>query len=111
VVEGEPQCPPDVHVALYRIAQEALNNIVKHSNANQVTVRLDCQPDHGCVELCIRDDGRGFDPTRIPAGHHGMGIMHERAEAIGAKLEIESQLGAGTRVVTVWRKDGGEADE
>jgi signal transduction histidine kinase len=111
MVEGEPQCPPDVHVALYRIAQEALNNVVKHSKASQVTVSLQCQPDNGGVELCISDDGRGFDPTRIPSGHLGVGIMHERARAIGATLEIESELGAGTRIVTRWRKDGGYTDE
>jgi signal transduction histidine kinase/ligand-binding sensor domain-containing protein len=107
VVEGEPQCPPDVQVALYRITQEALNNVVKHSKASLVTVGLQCQPDNGGVELCISDDGRGFDPTRIPSGHLGVGIMHERARAIGATLEIESELGAGTRVVTIWRRDGG----
>ena len=111
VVEGEPQCPPDVHVALYRIAQEALNNVVKHSRASQVTVSLRCQPEKSEVELCIRDDGRGFDATRIPAGHLGVGIMHERARAIGATLEIESESGAGTRIVTGWRKDGGYTDE
>jgi two-component system nitrate/nitrite sensor histidine kinase NarX len=111
VVEGEPQCPPGVHVALYRIAQEALNNVVKHSKASQVTLRLSCQPDHGGVVLCISDDGCGFDPTRIPTGHLGVGIMHERAKAIGATLQIESELGAGTRVVTMWRKNGGQTDE
>ncbi|NOR84384.1 MAG: GAF domain-containing protein, partial [Ardenticatenales bacterium] len=111
VVEGEPQCPPDVHVALYRITQEALNNMVKHSQASQVTVSLQCQPDNGGVELCISDDGRGFDATRIASGHLGLGIMHERARAIGATLEIESELGSGTRIVTMWRKDGGYPDE
>ena len=111
MVEGEPQCPPDVHVALYRITQEALNNVVKHSKASQVTVSLQCQPDNGGVELCISDDGRGFDPTRIPSGHLGVGIMHERARAIGATLEIESELGSGARIVTRWKKDGGYPDE
>jgi len=55
------------------------------------------------VELTIRDDGIGFEPGSIAANSLGLGIMHERAEAIGAALAIESQPGAGTQIEVVWR--------
>jgi signal transduction histidine kinase len=54
------------------------------------------------VELSIRDDGRGFDPGSVSAEHLGLGIMRERAEAIGARLAIETRIGHGTTVVAVW---------
>ena len=99
-VEGECALPPDVQVAVYRIAQEALNNAAKHAQASQVQAGLHCRPDQ--VALSISDDGRGFDVARIPAGHFGVGIMHERAAAIGATLTVESEVGHGTRVEVVW---------
>jgi len=112
-VEGQCALPADVHVAMYRIAQEALNNVVKHAHAGQVTVSLRCSPplsspltggmEVGDVELCISDDGRGFDPGDVPPDHLGLGIMHERAQAIGATLTVESRPGRGTRVIVVWK--------
>ena len=109
-VEGERSLPPDVKVALYRIAQEALNNVAKHAGASQATVSLRCPPfppdfggeQRGGVELCISDDGRGFDVGSIPPDHLGVGIMHERAEAIGAVLRIDSEANRGTQVAVVW---------
>ncbi len=103
--------PTDVHIALYRIAQEALNNVVKHSRASQVTVSLrsseEIHPDRRevremTIELRVRDDGRGFEPGLVSAEHLGLGIMRERAEAIGARLEIDTRVGHGTTVVAVW---------
>jgi signal transduction histidine kinase len=99
-MEGQRPLPLDVKVALYRIAHEALNNVAKHAGASQATVSLRCQPER--VELRVSDDGRGFDPEGIPPESLGLGIMRERAEAIGAALEIESQIGQGTRVVVLW---------
>jgi len=99
-VEEERMLPPDVQVALYRIAQEALNNVAKHAGASQATVNLRCQPEQ--VELFIRDDGRGFNPESAFLKHLGLGIMRERAEAIGATLKIESQVGHGTQVLVTW---------
>lgn len=96
--------PPPVHVALYRIAQEALNNVVKHSRATKVTVTLHGIPGEpkegskGGIVLEITDDGRGFDLARVPSGHLGLGIMRERAQAIGATLSVESRPGCGTQI-------------
>ena len=99
-MEGECSLPSDVRVALYRIAQEALNNVAKHSGANQATVSLHCRP--GQAEMCVSDDGRGFNLQDISPEHLGLGIMRERAAAIGATLEVESQTGHGTQVTVVW---------
>jgi len=99
-VEGACDLPAEVKVALYRIGQEALNNVAKHAGASQATVSLRCQP--GRVSLHVRDDGRGFDPASLPLESLGLGIMRERAEAIGAKLTIESAVEQGTRVRVVW---------
>jgi signal transduction histidine kinase/ligand-binding sensor domain-containing protein len=100
-VEGPcSQLPVDVKVALYRIAQEALNNVAKHSDASRATVRLRCEPER--VVLHVADDGRGFDVDAVPPDHLGVGIMRERAEAIGAELVIDSVPERGTKVSVVW---------
>ena len=99
-VEGDRELPADVTMTLYRIAQEALNNVVKHAEATQVDITLLNQPDR--VTLHIRDDGRGFDPQAIPAGHMGISIMAERAQKIGGSLQIQSQPGRGTEVSVTW---------
>jgi signal transduction histidine kinase len=122
-IEGECQLPSEVQVALYRIAQEALNNAAKHADPSQVSVRLCCMAAEGTadgvlqlesteevgvtVRLSVRDDGRGFDPGEVRPGHFGLGIMRERAEAIGARFEVESVTGQGTTVVVVWTTDEG----
>jgi ligand-binding sensor domain-containing protein/signal transduction histidine kinase len=112
-VDNDQPLPPDVHVALYRIAQEALNNMVKHSRASQaeVSLRTTTGPldSERVVELQVRDDGRGFDPENVAADHLGLGIMRERAEAIGAQLQIESAIGQGTQISVVWRETLAEA--
>ncbi|MEW5868728.1 MAG: two-component regulator propeller domain-containing protein [Chloroflexota bacterium] len=104
--EGQAQLPQDVHIALYRIAQEALNNVVKHARANHISIRLcfleDLDEDLS-VLLSISDDGRGFDPTQVPHHRLGLGIMHERAQAIGASLTIQSQPGEGAQVTVSWK--------
>jgi signal transduction histidine kinase len=101
-MEGEVELAADVKVALYRITQEALNNIIKHANASQVTVVLRCLQEH--VELTIADDGNGFDPASLSPESLGMGIMKERAESIGAKVIVTSQIGSGTQIQFVWKK-------
>jgi PAS domain S-box-containing protein len=98
--EGERKLPPDVQVALYRIAQEALNNMVKHSKASQamVVLRLGEQ-----VRLSITDNGAGFDTTSVTADHLGLKIMCERSEAIRAKFSLYSEPGEGTQVTVTWQ--------
>ena len=93
--------PSDVKVGLYRIAQEALNNIFKHAGATQVTISLKSKQIG--VELCIADNGRGFDPTGISPDHFGLKIMNERCKEIGAQLAIDTETGVGTKVITRWR--------
>lgn len=100
--EDEWPLPPAVQVSLYRIAQEALNNAGKHAKAERVDVHFACEP--GLAALVISDNGQGFDVDNIPPGHFGLGIMQERAESIGAVLEITSQPGAGTRVTVNWQE-------
>jgi signal transduction histidine kinase len=92
--------PEAVHVAIYRIAQETLNNIAKHSKASEVTITLDSNPEQ--VELRIHDNGQGFDAQRTTSGL-GLTSMRERAQAIGATLEMRSAPGQGTEVRLVWR--------
>ncbi len=99
-LQGECELPREVKIGFYRIAQETLNNIAKHSGARQVVLRLDCQPSQ--VSMCIQDDGLGFDPGSIPANHMGIAIMHERASSIKAHLLINSQPGQGTTVTLDW---------
>lgn len=105
-MSGDCALPADVHVALYRITQEALNNVVKHARASQAEISLQCTatPTGRAAELRVRDDGRGFHIADVPPDHLGLGIMRERAEGIGANLEIESEVGQGTCVSLVWNE-------
>jgi signal transduction histidine kinase/ligand-binding sensor domain-containing protein len=109
-VAGERRLPPDVHVAMYRIAQEGLNNAIKHSRATHAQVHLRYlypvgeEDGEGGVELRIHDDGRGFDPGDVSADHLGLDIMRERADAIGARLEITSEPGRGTQILVEWKE-------
>ncbi len=98
-VEGDRALPPDVQVALYRIAQEALNNTVKHARASQafVTARLG-----RTVRLTVADNGAGFAVAGVPADHLGLRIMGERAESVGAKFTVYSEPGEGTQVTVIW---------
>jgi len=105
-VEGHRPLPPDVNIAMYRVAQEALNNIVKHAKAQRVDITLR-QAVEG-VELRIRDDGVGFDPAGIPADHFGLRIIRERAESMDAVLRITSRPGQGTEIACIWLAPGEE---
>jgi signal transduction histidine kinase len=100
VVEGERPLPPDVQVTLYRIVQEALNNVTKHAGADAVTIRLQFTPES--VQLAIQDNGRGFNVSNISPNSLGLGIMRERAGKIGAAIQIDSQTGIGTEVSVRW---------
>jgi signal transduction histidine kinase len=98
--EGDAWLQPKLQVALYRIAQEALNNVTKHARASQVTLSLHCAPNSVLLE--VADDGRGFDPATVSPEAMGLRIMQERAAGIEAAFEIESQPKEGTRVRVQW---------
>jgi PAS domain S-box-containing protein len=104
-IEGKVAPPPEVKIGLYRIAQEAFNNIARHARATHVTVALQDLPDR--VLLTIQDDGQGFDPDSVAAEQMGLRIMRERAEGLGLQLVIESQAGRGTGIAATWQKDKG----
>lgn len=94
--EGERPLPLDVERTLFRIAQEALSNVARHSQARSAEVSL--VHDADAVTLAISDDGRGFD-TGSPRSGLGLRSMSERAEALGGTLSIESALGQGTCIL------------
>lgn len=94
------ELPFDLHGVvknvIFRITQEALNNIAKHAKANSVDIALYLEQEMLC--LAVRDDGDGFDPSAHTDGY-GLQIMRERADEIGATLTLETELGSGTRVL------------
>jgi PAS domain S-box-containing protein len=101
VVESDltDRLPLSAEEILYRIAQEALHNVVKHAAAHQV--RVDVRRHEGGVRLRVHDDGKGFDPARVPDGHLGLAGMRARAERVGAHFSCDSEVGAGTTVEVV----------
>jgi PAS domain S-box-containing protein len=102
-IEGDCKLPPEVQVACYRIAQESLNNVFKYARATQVDVNLfisSC-----CVRFVVCDNGIGFDMSSMKPTSLGMRIMRERAEAIGAQLQISSAPGTGTCVELTWHEN------
>ncbi len=107
-IEGECGQAPEVKVALYRIAQEALNNVAKHSGATQARVGLFCEADK--IELIIGDNGKGFDISHTSPSSLGLGIMRERAKGIGAQVTIDSHPGQGTIVTVTWQEKSGTPD-
>jgi nitrate/nitrite-specific signal transduction histidine kinase len=102
-IQGDCMLTHDVKLVFYRVAQEALNNIAKHSGARQVEVHMECQPNQ--MRLFIKDDGLGFEPASISPDHLGMAIMRERANSIGANLKIDTQVGQGTSVELDWKAE------
>ena len=100
IVDGAAPIPPDVKVAFYHIAQEALNNVTKHARATSAAVHLQRLP--GRVILSVKDNGRGFEIKKVTPEHLGLTIMRERAGDVGATLAIRSALGAGSEVSVTW---------
>ena len=110
LIEQIPVLPEDVHVGFYRIAQEGLNNVIKHARASTIEIRLgaiapqtaSANPAESQIALVIADDGVGFAMEDPYSEHMGIGIMRERAAAIGADVWIESQVDRGTTVTLIW---------
>lgn len=92
-----PSIPEDIVLALYRLVEESMNNVIKHAKASQVIVRLR-QPNHGQIELCVEDDGVGFI-----VGTYGpsLGVltMQDYVGAVGGTFDIQSTLGKGTKII------------
>jgi signal transduction histidine kinase len=106
--QGQTIMPVDVRLTFYRMAQEAINNIVKHAEANTISISLKREGDspYGICKnaiLTITDDGRGFTVPKEFSSHLGFSIMKERAELIGAELSIKSQFNRGTTVQLKWK--------
>jgi signal transduction histidine kinase len=104
--EPAPRLSSALESALLRIAQEALTNASKYAHGSQAALTLESSAE--CVRMIVADDGCGFDPSAIPpdTGRRGWGleIMRERAEAVGARFQIESRLGKGSRVIVEIRR-------
>jgi signal transduction histidine kinase len=90
---------PEIEYQLLRIAQEAMNNVVKHAGARRLEVQLEQTPEQ--IALRINDDGEGFDAERQRFGHFGIVGMTERAKEMGATLTIDSKPGQGTTLSVV----------
>jgi two-component system nitrate/nitrite sensor histidine kinase NarX len=105
--KGQGTLPVEVRITFYRLTQEAVNNIIKHAEADNVSISLICENKVSggfCkkAKLTIIDDGRGFLELNDSTGHLGFKIMKERAELIGAKLSIKSKLERGTTIQLNW---------
>ncbi|MCX7791193.1 MAG: GAF domain-containing protein [Chloroflexaceae bacterium] len=99
-VSGDERLARGIEQPIYRIVQEALNNVVKHANARNVEITLTFTSER--VRVSVRDDGQGFDPEALPAGdgrHFGLLSMRERAAEIGGTVEVRSAVGCGAEVI------------
>jgi two-component system nitrate/nitrite sensor histidine kinase NarX len=97
---GNSSLPEEVQTEFFRACQEGLNNIAKHSGASKAEISL--QRLNGTVNLCIQDNGCGFDTRHTPHGHYGLSMMEERMRGIGADLSVESSPDHGTRLMIQW---------
>jgi signal transduction histidine kinase len=100
-MNGSPALPAPVHIALYRVAQEALNNVVRHAKASSAWVSVDYSG--GAASLDVRDDGCGFERRDFGAEHIGLKSMQERTSEVGADLDVSSAIDEGTHLVFAWR--------
>ncbi|MBI2849078.1 MAG: GAF domain-containing protein [Chloroflexi bacterium] len=99
---------PTVEIQLLRIVQEALTNVRKHAKATQAWVTVEEEKDQVCIT--VHDNGKGFDPDAFEQdgrSHYGLAIMRERAESVGARLDIQSQAGQGASVIIELPISGG----
>jgi PAS domain S-box-containing protein len=102
-VDGHCDLPDDVKIVMYRVVQEAFNNIIKHARAEHAFVSLRCDGRQSVLQ--ILDDGCGFYPDEVKAGHFGVQIMAERAASIRATFVIDTNPGEGTEIKLLWRND------
>lgn len=103
-LDFKPRLPQDKALMLFRIAQEALHNVLKHANCTKALVSL--YSDDRQFGMIIADNGTGFDPGLVNSTKFGLRIMRERAEAIGARLEIQQEKGLGTQIIVTLDRPG-----
>ena len=103
--DGIIDLPIETVAELLALTREALSNVARHAAASHAWVRLDADAD--TIRLELADDGRGFDASRAAErGHHGLANMRSRADALGADFGVESEPGAGTRIIVTLPRHG-----
>lgn len=102
-IASDAVLPPEVQLAFFRIAQEALHNIMKHAQANSILIHFDGLEGQGM--LSVSDDGQGFAQEEVAPDRFGLQSMRERMAQLGGVLEITSALGEGTRLTAIWFKN------
>lgn len=100
---AEPDIPLATKETLYRVSQEAIHNIVKHANATEVSLKLECDPSQIRLEIC--DNGVGFEPQQVYPGHLGLRSMRERTAQSKGEIQIQSAPGRGTKVTLILPRD------
>ena len=108
-VRGEREAPLEVEQAIFRVAQEALANVARHSGAKSVEVDLVYDADR--LMLRVADDGHGFDPARATGDGFGLRSMSERLVKLGGHVDVESAPGEGTRVICVGPSNGASIEK
>ena len=99
-VAGDVPLGRALHLAVYRVAQEALDNVIRDATVSRVWIDLELEP--GAGSLVVRDDGRGSDPDASGPARHAVRSMRERASEAGARLRVEAASGEGTTVTLSW---------
>jgi signal transduction histidine kinase len=94
--------PAIVATAIFRIVQEAVVNAAKHAHAHRIEIQVDATGRD--VGVAVVDDGSGFDPDTVKPHSRGLALMQDRAAAVGADVQVRSQVGAGTRVLLTWKR-------
>jgi signal transduction histidine kinase len=110
-IKQVPPLPEEVHICFYRVAQESLNNVIKHAKASHVSISLTANPIptgatddwNGEVKLVVSDNGSGIIPQAKGTQRFGLGIMRERAADIHADLFVDSHPGQGTTITLLWK--------
>jgi two-component system sensor histidine kinase UhpB len=98
VTDDELRIPPEIAACLYRVAQEALRNVIKHAEVSEAMVQLSRK--RGGVEMMIQDAGVGFDFLGTERGGLGLTSITERARQFDGRVAVQSRPGKGTRVIT-----------
>ena len=96
VAGGERPLSPRIEAGVYRIAQEMLNNVTQHAQAEQVQMQLSFSPQS--LTVLVEDDGIGFDPDQLPPGRFGLVGMNERVRLLNGRLTLKTSPGTGTRI-------------